>query len=71
MLHLFQNASIQDRQIQYRKDQMQVSHVDKDMVKKSCTTPYSICKEYFNQPSGLTLSTPSLVQTRFSFELSF
>ena len=31
-LHQYQNASIQDRQIQCRKDQMEVSNVDKDMV---------------------------------------
>ena len=32
LLHHYQNASIQDRQIQCRKDQIQVSDVDKDMV---------------------------------------
>ena len=30
--HHYQNDSIQDIQIQCRKDQMQVSNVDKDMV---------------------------------------
>ena len=40
---------------------MQVSHVDKDMVEQSHTTPKSICKEYLNHPLGLTLSTPGLV----------
>ena len=32
-------ASIQCRQIQCRKDQMQVSHVDKIMVEQSSTVP--------------------------------
>ena len=31
LLRHYQNASIQDKLIQYRKDQMQVSNVDKDM----------------------------------------
>ena len=35
----YQNAIIQGRQIEYRKDQMQVFHVDKDMVKQSNTSP--------------------------------
>ena len=46
---------IQGRQIQWRKDQMQVSHVEKNMVEQS------IYKEYFNHTLGLTLSTPGLV----------
>ena len=46
LLHHYQNATIQDRQIQCRKDQTQVSHVEKDMVEQSHTTPLSICKEY-------------------------
>ena len=41
LLHHYQNASIQGRQIQCRKDQMQVSHVDKDMVEQSSTVPIS------------------------------
>ena len=32
LLHHYQNASIQDRQIQCRKDQMEVSNVEKDML---------------------------------------
>ena len=36
-----QNASIQGRQIQCRKDQMQVSHVEKNMVEQSSTVPNS------------------------------
>ena len=61
LLHHYQNASIQGRQIQCRIYQLQVSHVDKDMVEQSHTTPYTICKEYLNHPLGLTLSTPGLV----------
>ena len=37
--HVHQNASIHGRQIQCRKDQMQVSHVDKNMVEQSSTVP--------------------------------
>ena len=36
LLHHYQNASIQ---IQCMKDQMQFSHVDKDMVEQSTTVP--------------------------------
>ena len=32
MLHLFQNASIQDGQIQCKKDQMQVPHLHSNTV---------------------------------------
>ena len=32
LLHHDQNANIQGRQIQWRKDQVQVSHVEKNMV---------------------------------------
>ena len=39
LLHHYQNASIQGRQIQCRKDQMHVSHVDKNMVEQSSTVP--------------------------------
>ena len=46
---------------------MQVSHVDKDMVEQSHTTPQSICKQYLNHPLGLTLSTTSLVLCLFQF----
>ena len=46
---------IQGRQIQWRKDQMQVSYVEKNMVEQS------IYKEYLNHTLGLTLSTPGLV----------
>ena len=42
-------------------DQMYVSHVDKDMVEQSNTTPLCLCKEYLNHPLGLTFSTPGLV----------
>ena len=38
LLHHYQNASFQDRQIQCRMDQILVSHVDKDMVEQSHTT---------------------------------
>ena len=41
LLHHYQNASIQGRQIQCRKDQMQVSHVNKNMVEQSSTVPFS------------------------------
>ena len=41
LLHHYQNASIQGRQIQCRKDQMQVSHVEKNMVEQSSTVPKS------------------------------
>ena len=49
LLRHYQNASIQVRQIQCRKDYMQVSHLDKNMVEQSSTVPQSICKEYLNQ----------------------
>ena len=39
MLHHYQNASIQGRQIQCRKDEMQVSHVEKNIVEQSSTVP--------------------------------
>ena len=35
LLHHYQNASIQGRQIQCMKDQIEVSHVDKNMVEQS------------------------------------
>ena len=41
LLHYYQNVSINVRQIQCRKDQMQVSHVDKNMVEQSSTVPIS------------------------------
>ena len=41
LLHQYQTASIQDRQIQCRKDQKQVSHDEKNMVEKSSTVPNS------------------------------
>ena len=43
LLHHYQNTSIQGRQIQRRKDQMQVSHVEKNMVEveQSSTVPKS------------------------------
>ena len=51
-----QNASIQGRQIQCGKDQMQVSHVEKNMVEQSSTVPNSLVyKEYLNHTLGLTL----------------
>ena len=58
MLHHYQNASIQGRQIQCRKDQMQAFHVDKIMMEQSSTVPQSIYKEYLNQTLGLTFSAP-------------
>ena len=61
---IYQNSSIQGTQIQIRKDQMEVSHAEKNMVEQSSTVPYSqsiICKEYLNHTLGLTLSTPGLV----------
>ena len=39
LLQYFQNDTIQNRQIQCRKDQMQVSHVENDMVEQSHTIP--------------------------------
>ena len=44
LLHHYQNASIQGRQIQCRTDQMQVSHVQKNMVEQSSTVPDSQSK---------------------------
>ena len=41
LLHHYQNGSIQDIQIQCRKDQIQI---DKDMVEQSNTVPLSIYK---------------------------
>ena len=41
LLHHYQNASIKARQIQCRKDQMQVSHVEKNIVKQSSPVPIS------------------------------
>ena len=41
LLHHYQNASIQDIQIQCRKDQMHVSHVEKNNVEQSSTVPNS------------------------------
>ena len=49
-LHHYQNASIQGIKIQCRMDQLYVSHVDKDTVEQSHTTPKSICKEYLIHP---------------------
>ena len=42
LLHYYQNTSIQDKQIQCSKDQIQVSHVDKDMMEQSNTQGYPI-----------------------------
>ena len=41
LLHHYRNASIQGRQIQCRKDQMKVCHVEKNMVEQSSTVPNS------------------------------
>ena len=41
LLHHYQNASIQGRQSYCREDQMQVSHVEKNMVEQSSTVPNS------------------------------
>ena len=63
--HHYQNEIIQDRHINSVQDgtkcRSPIFCVDKDMVEKSHTTLYSICKEYLNHPLGFTLSTPSLV----------
>ena len=56
--YYYQNASIKGRQIQCRKNQLQVSYVEKNM-----TTSQSSYKEYLNPPLGLTLSIPGLVDT--------
>ena len=61
LLHHYQNVS-KGRQIQCKKDQMQV-------VEKSSIVPYSIYKEYLNQTLGLTLSTLVLVDSWFVFEM--
>ena len=39
LLHYYQNASIQGRQIQRRMNQLKVSHVDEGMVEQSHTNP--------------------------------
>jgi len=39
MLHHYQNAGIQGRQIQCKKDKIQVSHVEKNVVEQSKTVP--------------------------------
>ena len=39
LLHYYQNASIQGRQIQCRMDQLKVFHVDEGMVEQSHTNP--------------------------------
>ena len=39
LLHHYQNARLQYRQIKCRVDQMQVSHVEKNMVELSHTIP--------------------------------
>ena len=41
LLHHYQNARIKGTQSQCRKDQMQVSHVEKNMVEQSSTVPNS------------------------------
>ena len=50
---------------------MQVSHVDKDILKQSRTIPQSIYKEYLNHPLGLTLSTLGLVVYYFHLLRNF
>ena len=46
------------------KDQMQVSHVDKNMVEQSIIVPISQSKmKYLNHTLGLNLSNPGLVLT--------
>ena len=55
LLHHYQNASFQGGQIQCRKDQMQVSHVEKNMVEQNNY------KVYLNHTLGLTLSIPGIV----------
>ena len=39
LLHHYKNASIQDIQIPFMKDQIHFSHVDQDMVEQSNTVP--------------------------------
>ena len=71
MLHHSKNASIQFRQIQCMKDQMQVSHVDKGMAKSSkLVFSQSIRSVYLNQGQalGLTLSIPCLVEFKIKSE---
>ena len=58
LLHHFKNASIQGRQIQYRKDQIQVYHVVKNIVEQSSTVP-SVPLSIHSL--GLILSTPVLI----------
>ena len=55
LLHHYQNASIQGRQIQCRKDQMQVSHVEKKILALFLIVNlYGVLKSYF----GLDLIDP-------------
>ena len=49
LLHHYQNESIQGRQIQCRKDQLQVSHVEKNMVEQSSTGTATV-------PNSLSIS---------------
>ena len=67
LLHHYQNASIQCKEIQCWMDELYVSHEDKDIVEQSNTNPQSICEDYLNHPLGLTLLTPGLVTAIFSF----
>ena len=48
IINHYQNASIQGIQIQCRKDQMHVSHVEKNNVEQVALSKYSIYKEYLN-----------------------
>ena len=67
LLHHYRNASIQGRQIQCRKDQMQVSHVEKNMVEQSSTVPNSESIILILSSSGPGLgsrSGPGQVQVR-------
>ena len=67
--HDYQNASIQGRQIQCSKDQMQVSHVEKNMVEQSSTVPNSQSKWSAYHSLGLTLSTPGLVIINYAMHI--
>ena len=49
---------------------MQVSHVEKNMVKQSSTVPQSIYKEQLNHTFGLTFSTPGLVSVSTHYCIS-
>ena len=55
LLHHYQNAGIQGRQIQFRKDQMQVTHVNKNMVEQSALVLVYFFNSYWSRFSWLSL----------------